>query len=54
MPFLFIINKLAVIKMFLSSSQHYDIIALSVILNPNIFRENIALIITFSHPDVRR
>ena len=39
--FLFILYKLQVMKVFLSSSKHYDIIAVCVILNPNILRENI-------------
>ena len=42
-PFSFILYKLQVTKVFLSSSQNYDIIASGVILNPNILRENIAL-----------
>ena len=40
---LFILYKLQVIKMFLSSSQHFDKISLCVILDPNILRECIAL-----------
>ena len=42
-PFLFILYKLQVMKVFLSSSQHHDIIALGVVLNLNILRECIAL-----------
>ena len=35
--------KLQVMKVYLSSSQHYDIIASGEILNPNILRENVKI-----------
>ena len=41
--FLFILYKLEVMKVFLSSSQHYDIIASDVILNPSILHKYIVL-----------
>ena len=43
--FLFISDKLQVEKVFLSSSQHYDIIVSDVILIQNILRECIALLL---------
>ena len=43
--FLFLLYKLQVMKVFLSSPQH-DIIASGVIINPNILRDCIA----FMHP----
>ena len=51
MAFLFILYKLQVMTAFLSSTQHYDIIASGVIFNPNILYEGIALspIIAFRH-----
>ena len=42
-PFLFILYKLRVMKMFLSSSKYKDIIAFGIILNPSILRKCIAL-----------
>ena len=42
-PFLFMLYKLQVMKVFLSSSQHDDIIASDVKLNPNILCQSIAL-----------
>ena len=48
-PFLFILYNLQVIKIinvFLSNSQHYDIIASGVILNPIISHECIALTVS--------
>ena len=41
--FLFTLYKLQVMKVFVSSSQQYEIITSCVILNPNILRECIAL-----------
>ena len=37
--FLFILYKLQVMKVYLSTSEHFEIIASAVILNPNILRE---------------
>ena len=51
-PFLFILYKLQVMKRFLSSSKHYDIIPSGVILNPNILCECIASKNSFSHDNV--
>ena len=42
-PFLFILYKLQVMKVFLSSFQHNNIIDSGVILNRNILRKCIAL-----------
>ena len=51
--FLFIFYKLQVMKVFLSSSQHYDILALGVILNPSILRECISFNIIFDLINLR-
>ena len=41
-PFVFMLYKLQMMKVFLFSSQYYDIIASGVILNPNILGDCMA------------